>query len=114
MRFRGRTSDSERDAPRARRTGSRSPPCRRPPTQWGVVYQLVHDGAPGTVVVVTLDEQARALRSSEVAAADLPRVVADLERDRPRWVWDDTGHHYPALLAAGVRVERAHDLRLCH
>jgi DNA polymerase-1 len=35
-------------------------------------------------------------------------------RDRPRWVWDDTAAWYPALLAAGVRVDRCHDLRLCH
>lgn len=29
-----------------------------------------------------------------------------------RWVWDDTNLWYPAALAAGARVERAHDLRL--
>ena len=43
-------------------------------------------------------------------------VVA--ERDaapvRPRWVWNDTALWYPPLLAAGVRIERCHDLRLCH
>ncbi len=49
-----------------------------------------------------------------VAGEDLPGVVAAREPGRPRWVWDDTEHWYPALLAAGVRVERAHDLRLCH
>ena len=31
----------------------------------------------------------------------------------PRWVWDDTARWYPPLLAAGVRVARCHDLRLC-
>ena len=31
-----------------------------------------------------------------------------------RWVWPDTASVYPRLLAAGVRVERCHDLRLCH
>ena len=31
-----------------------------------------------------------------------------------RWVWEDTAHIYPTLLAAGIRVERCHDLRLCH
>ncbi|SDS84172.1 DNA polymerase-1 [Microlunatus soli] len=31
-----------------------------------------------------------------------------------RLVWADTGDLYPQLLAAGVRVERCHDLRLCH
>ena len=31
-----------------------------------------------------------------------------------RWVWDDTTRWYPALLEAGVRVERCTDLRLSH
>jgi DNA polymerase family A len=31
-----------------------------------------------------------------------------------RWVWDDTTRWYPALLDAGVRVERCTDLRLSH
>ncbi|MGK5114746.1 bifunctional 3'-5' exonuclease/DNA polymerase [Geodermatophilus sp. CPCC 205506] len=31
-----------------------------------------------------------------------------------RWVWDDTTRWYPALLEAGVRVERCTDLRLAH
>ncbi|WP_344104154.1 bifunctional 3'-5' exonuclease/DNA polymerase [Myceligenerans crystallogenes] len=32
----------------------------------------------------------------------------------PRWTWDDTNRWYPRLLSDGVRVERAHDLRLAH
>lgn len=39
----------------------------------------------------------------------------DLVRDRAgdgRWTWHDTNAWYPDLLAAGVRVDRAHDLRL--
>ena len=32
----------------------------------------------------------------------------------PRWVWSNTAHWAPRLLAAGVRVGRVHDLRLCH
>lgn len=32
----------------------------------------------------------------------------------PRWVVSDTPKWYPALLAAGVRFDRAHDLRLAH
>lgn len=31
-----------------------------------------------------------------------------------RWVWDDTARWYPPLLADGVLIQRAHDLRLCH
>jgi DNA polymerase-1 len=50
----------------------------------------------------------------EVAMADLPAYVRAREVDGPRWVWDDTARWYPALLAAGVRVERCHDLRLGH
>lgn len=34
--------------------------------------------------------------------------------DPTRWVWPDTASGYPRLLAEGVRVERCHDLRLCH
>ena len=48
----------------------------------------------------------------ELALGDLPAYVAAREVDGPRWVWDDTARWYPPLLAAGVRVERCHDLRL--
>ncbi|WP_454048876.1 bifunctional 3'-5' exonuclease/DNA polymerase [Cellulomonas sp. Marseille-Q8402] len=48
-----------------------------------------------------------------VAGEQLPAAVAAREVAHPRWVWDDTERWYPALLAAGVRVEKAHDLRLC-
>ncbi|CAM3901679.1 DNA polymerase-1 [Nocardioides zeicaulis] len=53
-------------------------------------------------------------RTSEVDLTDLPALVAAREPEGPRWVWDDTARWYPPLLAAGVRVARAHDLRLCH
>jgi len=45
---------------------------------------------------------------------DLADFVRAAEREHPRWVWDDTSRWYPELLAAGVRVERCFDLRLCH
>ncbi len=47
-------------------------------------------------------------------AADLAGFVRQRECAPVRWVWDDTTRWYPALLAGGVRVERCHDLRLCH
>lgn len=47
-----------------------------------------------------------------VPLTELPAYVATREPDSPRWVWDDTARWYPPLLAAGVRVERCHDLRL--
>lgn len=69
---------------------------------------------PGVVELQSLTDQGEALSSVVVAAEDLPATVAEREADRPRWVWDDTSRRYPPLLAAGVRVERCHDLRLCH
>src|SRR3954452_6945249 len=50
----------------------------------------------------------------EVSASDLPAYVKAREAGSPRWVWDDSARWYPSLLAAGVRVERCHDLRLGH
>lgn len=44
----------------------------------------------------------------------LARAVAADEAAHVRWAWDDTNGWYPALLADGVRVDRAHDLRLAH
>lgn len=52
----------------------------------------------------------------ELDLAALPAYVRAREDDPelvPRWVWDDTARWYPPLLAAGVRVARCHDLRLC-
>ncbi len=50
-----------------------------------------------------------------MAAADLPDFVEQRESAAaPRWVWSDTPTWYPQLLRAGVRVGRAHDLRLSH
>ncbi|NEE04380.1 bifunctional 3'-5' exonuclease/DNA polymerase [Phytoactinopolyspora halotolerans] len=53
----------------------------------------------------------------QVRAAVLACVVREAEAAsavKPRWTWDDTNRWYPALLTAGVRIERAHDLRLAH
>lgn len=69
---------------------------------------------PGVVELQSLTDQGELLGSVVVAAEDLATTVAEREADRPRWVWDDTARRYPPLLAAGVRVERCHDLRLCH
>lgn len=66
---------------------------------------------PGERVLVTaggVEEQ--------LDLAALPAYVRAREDDPelvPRWVWDDTARWYPPLLAAGVRVARCHDLRLC-
>ena len=71
------------------------------PSAGGVALVPVSpDGAVGDAVQVTWEE--------------LPARVVALERSGPRWVWADTVVAYPRLLAAGVRVERCRDLRLCH
>lgn len=38
--------------------------------------------------------------------------LATLEADRPRWLLDSTARSYPALLAAGLSIERCHDVTL--
>ena len=73
---------------------------------------LSSDGR-GQVTVVELGEDAVELGRSTVAEAALPERVAALEREGPRWVWSDTARWYPPLLAAGMRIERCLDLRLC-
>ena len=50
----------------------------------------------------------------ELTEAEFVEVAGVLEAAHPRWVWNDTAAWYPRLLAAGVRVERCVDLRLCH
>ncbi|MDQ0095512.1 bifunctional 3'-5' exonuclease/DNA polymerase [Paeniglutamicibacter psychrophenolicus] len=65
------------------------------------VVQLVDAG--GTALVPTV----------QVYGNQLPAVVAELEATRrPRWVFDSVHAWYPGLLAAGVRIERAHDVGL--
>ncbi|MET7878819.1 bifunctional 3'-5' exonuclease/DNA polymerase [Micromonospora profundi] len=45
--------------------------------------------------------------------ADLAAAVAAREAtERPRWVWPTASTVYPALLRAGVRVDRCHDVEL--
>nr|WP_216648113.1 bifunctional 3'-5' exonuclease/DNA polymerase [Isoptericola chiayiensis] len=53
--------------------------------------------------------------TQDVEAVGATAVVRRLEDARhPRWTWDDTDAWYPGLLADGVRLDRAHDLRLAH
>jgi DNA polymerase-1 len=85
--------------------------------------EVPRDGQTGAVLIVLVRRDGRviATRLDEAGAALGEQVVDDLaefvereELGRPRWVWDDTSRWYPQLLAAGVRVERCVDLRLCH
>ena len=68
----------------------------------------------GRVEVLDLTDDRRVRSRSQVALAGLARLVAQREAaDAPRWVWTDTNQVAPLLLAAGVRVGRCVDLRLC-
>jgi DNA polymerase-1 len=74
------------------------------------VHVALSSHADGRVTVIPL---ADAGEPQTVTRAALPAAVSLLEAQHPRWVWDDTSRWYPPLLAAGVRVERCVDLRLC-
>ncbi|ANF30679.1 bifunctional 3'-5' exonuclease/DNA polymerase [Leifsonia xyli] len=86
------------------------------------MHILLERVAPGRVGVTrlsraTADDGPGAEEEKELVDDDaLPALIAAEESgpDRPRWVWDDTRGWYPGLLAAGVRLERCVDLRLCH
>jgi len=59
-----------------------------------------------------LDAAGRPTGPAETVA-DLAAAVAAREAaDRPRWVWPTASTIYPALLRAGVRVDRCHDVEL--
>ncbi|MFK4790010.1 bifunctional 3'-5' exonuclease/DNA polymerase [Microbacterium sp. ZW T5_56] len=77
-------------------------------TVWAVV------GSRGDTVEVSLRDEDE-IERVVLARAELPQWVAEREESiRPRWVWSDTAHWYPEILAAGIRVQRCLDLRLCH
>ena len=70
---------------------------------------------PGGIALQRLaDDGALDGDAQVIAEVDFAPVVAALERQHPRWVWDDTSRWYPRLLEAHVRVERCVDLRLSH
>ncbi|MBX9718747.1 MAG: bifunctional 3'-5' exonuclease/DNA polymerase, partial [Microbacteriaceae bacterium] len=68
---------------------------------------IVVDRRPAGVALIDDPGGETLVPESGFAAA-----VAEREAEHPRWVWTDTAQWYPPLLAAGVRVERCHDLRL--
>jgi DNA polymerase-1 len=79
------------------------------------VYVALSSHPDGTLFVSTLGDDGSPIGPPQIVdPRSLPAVVAGLEVQHPRWVWDDTARWYPALLAAGVRVERCVDLRLSH
>lgn len=68
--------------------------------------EIVVEQRPNGVALV--DGDGELVVATEAFAA----AVAERETEHPRWVWTNTAQWYPLLLAAGVRIERCHDLRL--
>ncbi|MGP3956539.1 bifunctional 3'-5' exonuclease/DNA polymerase [Nonomuraea sp. 3N208] len=63
--------------------------------------------------VVVAGETVLPVGGAASCSADLAEAVGEIEAaERPRWVWADTRETYPALLRAGVRVSRCHDIAL--
>ena len=78
------------------------------------MFVVVSASADGAILRQVDSALNPASEPREVALDEFPAVAAMLERDHPRWVWDDTSRWYARLLAARVRVERCVDLRLSH
>ena len=71
--------------------------------------------AAGGWAIVDIAADGTRAEPEQIAAEQLAAGIARRERGgSPRWVWHDTAACYGPLLDAGVRVERCHDLRLCH
>ena len=49
-----------------------------------------------------------------LTTAQFRALVRERDQDGVRWVWEDTARSYPVVLRGSVRVQRCHDLRLCH
>ena len=75
---------------------------------------MLLDGPTASPRLTRLDEHGAPTSPPEAVAPQLlaERMRAIEAEEGPRWVWDDTALRYPALLAAGVRLRRCHDLRL--
>lgn len=79
-----------------------------------IVRVAVAPGASQTALLCELGADGDRL-ASPVLVDDLPRAIAGYEHaggPAVRWVWLSTARLYPALLRAGVRVSRCHDLAL--
>ncbi|MEN0134435.1 MAG: bifunctional 3'-5' exonuclease/DNA polymerase [Rhodococcus sp. (in: high G+C Gram-positive bacteria)] len=71
-------------------------------------------GADGGATTVRTDPAGVPVESPR-RHSDAVAAVRDIEAaEHPRWVWTSTAAVYPALLRAGVRVRRCHDLALTH
>ena len=77
------------------------------------ISQSDAEAEAATAVVSIVDGSGTALFPPvQVYGDTLATVVAELEAKKPRWVFDSVQGWYPQLLAAGVMIERVHDLSL--
>lgn len=90
-----------------------------PAAPWDAADRILLGRLPGgAIVAVALDRGGETGRRP-LSDAELPAWVARREAEAARrgrgvrWIWSSAADWYPALLAAGVRVSRCHDLRLC-
>ncbi|AJT41948.1 bifunctional 3'-5' exonuclease/DNA polymerase [Psychromicrobium lacuslunae] len=79
------------------------------------MYMLLAEAEGAEVALLPLDAAGLPQSSARLVRPEqLAEIVREVEaRRRPRWVWERAQHWYPALLAAGVSLERCHDLALC-
>ncbi len=78
----------------------------------GAVRVAVVAGTDGSALLCELAADGSP-RDGPVSAKDLCAAVADYEQSGPvRWVWASGARLYPALLRAGMRVARCHDVEL--
>jgi DNA polymerase-1 len=66
--------------------------------------------APGTYELQEIDELGEPLAPRQLVGA--PAELASRADSGHRWLWDATSSIYPALHAAGVRIDRCHDISL--
>lgn len=78
-----------------------------------VTAAVVQPAAGGTYEIALLDALGVELTRDAFPFPDFIGRARELEeREHPRWVFADTSAVYGDLLAAGVRLQRAHDIRL--
>ncbi|WP_460815561.1 bifunctional 3'-5' exonuclease/DNA polymerase [Microbacterium petrolearium] len=96
-----------------------SDPADAPVSPWSSADRIVLGRTPGGAAVAVALDGAQEAGRRPLSDAELPAWVAAREAEARRtgrgirWIWSSTAEWYPALLAAGVRVARCHDLRLC-
>ena len=79
------------------------------------MYILVTGSPSERIRVRELDSAgAPAGLDTVLSTAAFRALVRERDHDGVRWVWEDTARSYPVVLRGSVRVQRCHDLRLCH